>query len=168
MERGLLDFWTFPENVPWLEQDIGHCCVSDEYNLESLGFKCTKYISPFPYNLISHRLPYLCSCLTQRVPSFFVGPLKTLSFGSLTKSLFLREMWTVYFRWTCQNPSSLKRLRSEVVKFQKASFPCGNTVCVCILHLALPVKKCLPKCCKFVLRKGLCRFIPMAELETEL
>lgn len=153
MDRGLLDIWRFPENLPWLEQDSPHCRASDKYNLGSVDFKCTKYVSPFPYNLISHRLPYLCLCLTQRVPAFLLGPLKTLSFGSRSRSLFLREIWTVYFRWTCQNSSSLKTLRSEVVKCQETSFPCGSTVCICVSHLALQVKKHLSKCCKFVLSK---------------
>lgn len=153
MEQGLQDIWMFPENLAWLEWDIGLCCVSDEYNLGSVDFKCTKYVSRFPSNLISDRLPCLCLCLTQTVPAFFVGPLKTFRFGSVTSSLFQGEIRTVYFRWTCQNPGSLKTLRSEVVKCQEASFPCGNTVCVCVAHLAPQVKKHLPKCCKFVLSK---------------
>lgn len=106
--------------------------------------------SVFSYNLMSHRLPHLCFCLTQRGSRLLCRYCKP-------HSPFLKGCGSVL---PGNGPGSSERCSSGVSQCHNIS-PSGNTVCISVSHLALQVKKCLPRCFKFVLiKRGLVYVCP--------
>lgn len=93
------------------------------------------------------------------VPAFFVGIVNPSAVACLPQPIS-EGIWNV-LQGNGQSPGSSESCSSGVSRCHNTFSPSGSTVCISVSHLALQVKKRLPRCFKFVLiKRGLVYVCP--------